>query len=57
MFLITGAAEETGVGSMERMEGIITETIEQLKNRMFSEAKSKALEMFNDLKVFFCIHG
>ncbi|XP_073714839.1 nuclear GTPase SLIP-GC-like [Misgurnus anguillicaudatus] len=46
------AAEERGDGCMERMEGIITETIEQLKYHMFSEAKSEALKMFNDLKLY-----
>ncbi|XP_065143563.1 nuclear GTPase SLIP-GC-like [Paramisgurnus dabryanus] len=46
------AAEVRGDGCMERMDAIITETIEDLKNHMFSEAKLEALKMFNDLKLY-----
>lgn len=52
MLFSTGAAEEKGEGSMQKMENVIIETIEELNLQMFSEAKREALDMFNDLKVF-----
>ncbi|XP_057184476.1 nuclear GTPase SLIP-GC-like isoform X1 [Triplophysa rosa] len=45
------AAEETGDGAMQRMENATIETIEQLKHQMFNEAKVKALDAFNELKL------
>ncbi len=55
MLVITEAAEENGEGAMQRMEKIITETIEQLKNQMFNEAKVKVTDMFKTMKVI-CSH-
>ncbi len=51
MLVITEAAQERGEGAMQRREKIITETIEQLKNQMFNEAKVKVTDMFKTLKV------
>lgn len=56
MLVITEAAQERGVGAMQRMEKIITDTIEQLKNQMFNEAKVKVTDMFKTLKVI-CSHA
>uniref|UniRef100_A0A8C2BIR0 Dynamin N-terminal domain-containing protein n=1 Tax=Cyprinus carpio TaxID=7962 RepID=A0A8C2BIR0_CYPCA len=45
------AAQERGEGAMQRMEEIITETIEQLKNQMFNDAKLKVIDMFKILEL------
>ncbi|KAF4115115.1 hypothetical protein G5714_002604 [Onychostoma macrolepis] len=47
----TKAAQQRGEGVMQRMEKIITETIEQLKNQMFNEAKVKVTDMLKTLKL------
>lgn len=52
LILIVDAAEVKGKGSMENMERTVTETIEEFKHVMFSEAKVEVLEMFKALKVF-----
>ncbi|XP_073714617.1 nuclear GTPase SLIP-GC-like [Misgurnus anguillicaudatus] len=46
------AAKVTGKGSFIKMQKILTETIESLKDEMFSEVKDEVLEGFRTLKLY-----